>query len=78
MYKKVYLLNYESFEELLKRAQLTKKEFAELVDMNYTSITNWSKTGKIPYWVKSWLENYNKAKFADNIIEAIKPFVEKK
>ena len=25
----------------------------------------------IPYWVKSWLENYNKAKFADNIIEEV-------
>ena len=68
-------MNYEIFEELLKEANLTKKEFAELVDMNYTSITNWNKSEKIPFWVKSWLENYIKAKVSDKVIDAVKPFV---
>lgn len=67
-------MNYEKFEELLNRAKLTKKEFAELVDMNYVSITNWNKS-KIPFWVESWLQNYIKAKISDDIIEAVKPFV---
>ncbi|MGJ0493296.1 helix-turn-helix domain-containing protein [Aliarcobacter cryaerophilus] len=68
-------MNYEIFEELLKEANLTKKEFAELVDMNYTSVTNWNKSEKIPSWVKSWLENYKKAKVSDKVIDAVKPFV---
>ena len=67
-------MNYEKFEELLNRAKLTKKEFAELVDMNYVSITNWNKS-KIPFWVESWLQNYIKAKISDDIIKAVKPFV---
>lgn len=71
-------MTYEDFEKLLQGADLTKKEFAELVDMNYTSITNWSKSNNIPSWVESWLENYSKSKLADNIIKAVEPFVCKK
>ena len=67
-------MNYEEFEELLKKANLSKKEFSELVEMNYVSITNWNKS-KIPPWVESWLQNYIKAKISDDIIEAVKPFV---
>ena len=68
----------EEFNSLLEKAQLTKKEFAEILGINQGSLNNWGSSQNIPYWVKSWLENYNKAKFADNIIEAVKPFVEKK
>lgn len=67
-------MNYEEFEELLNKAKLTKKEFSELVDMNYVSITNWNKS-KIPFWVESWLQNYIKAKVSDDIIDAVRPFV---
>lgn len=67
----------EEFNSLLEKAQLTKKEFAEILGINQGSLNNWGSSQNIPYWVKSWLENYNKAKFADNIIEAVKPFVEK-
>ena len=68
-------MNYELFEELLEQAKLSKKEFAKLVDMNYNSITNWNRNENIPSWVKSWLENYIKAKVSDEVIEAVKPFV---
>ena len=68
-------MNYNEFEILLKKAELTKKEFAKLVDMNYVSITNWNKSQKIPSWVKSWLENYIKAKDMDTIANMIKPYI---
>ncbi len=64
-------MNYETFEELLREANLTKKEFAEAVDMNYTSVTNWNKSEKIPSWVKSWLENYKKAKTYKDIKDKV-------
>ena len=51
-------MNYEIFEVLLKQANINKKEFANLVEMNYTSITNWKNTDNVPKWVKSWLQNY--------------------
>lgn len=70
-------MDYEEFEELLKKADISKKEFASYVDMNYVSITNWNKN-KIPPWVKSWLENYIKAKNMDKVVEAVKPYVGEK
>ena len=68
-------MNYREFEELLHKSKLTKKEFSTLVDMNYVSITNWNKSQKIPNWVKSWLDNYIKAKNMDKIVNAVKPYI---
>ncbi len=49
----------KEFEELLKQAKLTKKEFAELVKMHYTSVTNWKQDKKnIPAWVGEYLKMY--------------------
>ena len=55
-------MNKEDFNELLKKANLSKKEFAGIIDMQYTSVNNWGSSQKFPRWVKSWLENYIKAK----------------
>ena len=51
-------MNNQAFEELLKNAGLSKKDFAALVEMNYNSVTNWNKSDKIPQWVNSWLTLY--------------------
>lgn len=53
-------MEYNEFEELLKRAELKKAKFAELVSMNPNSVSNWNKSDKVPEWVKSWLELYIK------------------
>ena len=56
------------FEELLKKAQLTKKEFAKLVKMHYTSVTNWKQDKKnIPEWVREYLNLYITLKEHENI-----------
>lgn len=64
----------EVFEELLRQAKINKKEFANLVEMNYTSVTNWASNDNVPRWVRSWLKNYIKAKDIDKIAEAVKPY----
>jgi len=51
-------MNNNAFEELLNTAGLSKKDFANLVEMNYNSVTNWNKSDKIPQWVNSWLTLY--------------------
>ena len=51
-------MNNKAFEELLNTAGLSKKDFANLVEMNYNSVTNWNKSDKIPQWVSSWLTLY--------------------
>ena len=47
----------EEFKKLLKKAGLTKKEFAGLVGTSSEVVNNWNtKNREIPYWVKSWVE----------------------
>lgn len=48
----------EDFEKLLKQSKMNKKEFANMVEMNYTSVTNWASNDNVPNWVRTWLENY--------------------
>ncbi|HDZ4253984.1 TPA: XRE family transcriptional regulator [Campylobacter jejuni] len=65
-------MTYEKFESILKKCNLSKKEFALIVDMSYTSITNWKQNINVPSWVKSWLENYIKAQKYNKIKDLIK------
>jgi DNA-binding transcriptional regulator YiaG len=51
-------MNNQAFEELLKSAGLSKKDFAALVEMNYNSVTNWNKSNKVPQWVEPFLKLY--------------------
>lgn len=68
-------MEYEQFEEFLKQINLKKGEFAELVSMNSNSVSNWRQAGKVPHWVKSWLENYIKAKDLDRVADAVAPIL---
>ena len=55
-------MSIEEFDVMLKKASLSKKEFARLTGLNYNSVTNWSGTRRVPTWVDSWMENYIKVK----------------
>ena len=68
-------MNNELFEELLKNAKLSKKEFANLVEMNYNSVTNWNKSNKIPQWVHSWLDLYIENKECKELKQLLKETV---
>lgn len=46
----------EDFEKLLKQSKMNKKEFANMVEMNYTSVTNWASNDNVPNWVRTWLK----------------------
>lgn len=71
-----FKMNKQEFTELLNSINLAKKEFAQLANISYNTVNNWNDDNKpVPPWVKSWLENYIKAKVSDNMIEAIKPFI---
>lgn len=63
------------FKELLKKAGLNKKQFAELLGMQYNTVNAWGSNNSIPVWVESWLENYIKAKDLESIIETVKPYI---
>jgi len=66
----------EEFNKLLKQASLTKKEFCEVIDLNYNTVNTWGSSKiNIPKWVESWLENYIKAKDMDKVAETMKPYI---
>lgn len=69
-------MQYDNFETLLQTVGLTKREFAELVKMNYTSVTNWKQSDNVPDWVESWLNNYNKACKFDKAVGLINTFTD--
>lgn len=64
-------MTYKEFENQLQTINLNKKEFANIVDMSYTSVTNWKQSDSIPNWVDSWLYYYKKSKILDDFIESI-------
>ena len=60
------------FNGLLKRAGLSKKEFAELTGYAYSTVANWGTEDKpIPSWVKSWLDNHIKARTLDSVKDVL-------
>jgi hypothetical protein len=58
----------KEFKELLKRAGLNQKRFAEVSNVSYNTIRNWQT---IPSWVEPFLTNYIKAKTLDSVKEVI-------
>ena len=67
-------MNYDEFENKLKAINLSKKEVSEMVKMSYTGVTNWKQTNAIPGWVDSWLENYEKGKTLDELLNLIEKY----
>ena len=55
-------MNKEEFNDLLKKAGLNKKDFANVSNVPYNTIKMWGIDRNIPAWVKPFLENYIKAK----------------
>ena len=69
-------MNRNEFNLLLKKANLTKKDFCALLELSYATVNNWGSSKDVPYWVKSWLENYIKAKDMNTIVEVVKPYID--
>jgi predicted transcriptional regulator len=47
------------FNELLKKAGLSKKDFSKILGTTAGTVSNWGSSDReIPYWVESWLELY--------------------
>lgn len=65
----------DEFNNLLEKANLTKKDFCTLLNIAYPTVNNWGSSKDIPYWVKSWLENYIKAKDIEKMAETMRPYI---
>lgn len=69
-------MDREEFNTLLEKANLSKKDFCQIIDLNYNTVNTWGSSNiNIPKWVKSWLDNYVKAKDMDKVVEAVRPHI---
>ena len=59
----------ERLNHLFEAAGISKKEFAQLQNINVQTVYVWESTQAAPYWIWSWLENYTKARMFDQIME---------
>lgn len=64
-------LGQKELKILLARANLSKKDFAKMVGISQQSVNNWGSSKNVPYWVKSYLQNYIKLRQYEAIREKI-------
>jgi len=65
-------VTYDELTDRLKKLNMTKKQFAEVTGLGVTTITNWKSDGKkIPSWVDSYLDSYEKAKAYESIRDKV-------
>ncbi len=65
----------EKYNKKLKELGLTKKDLSNILGVAEQTVNNWGSTNKIPYWIESWLENYEKSKSLDKAVEALRPWM---
>lgn len=68
-------MDKKTFNAVLKEVNLSQVQFAEILNIESTTINKWGVSQNIPYWVESWLENYKKAKLGEDVIKAVSPFI---
>jgi len=58
--KKEYEMKLYEFKELLKKAQMNKKDFSDIVQISYGTVNSWGVEGRaeVPEWVRPFLNNY--------------------
>ena len=59
----------ERLNRLFEASGLSKKEFAQMLNINVQTVYIWESSQAAPYWIWSWLENYAKASMFDKMME---------
>lgn len=68
----------KAFDEKIKALGLSRQDFCNITGLAYSSVSNWNDKDKpIPTWVNSWLENYQKGKELDFLLELIEKYKNK-
>ena len=65
-------MEQEKLKNLLKRANLNKKEFAKEVGLAYQTVNNWGSSKNVPHWVESWLKLYIQTRSFSELREKMK------
>lgn len=55
-------MDYQVFSDQLEQLDIKKTEFMRYVGMGQSTISTWSRAGKVPRWVEAHLDLMLKAK----------------
>lgn len=64
--------DFSSFEEKMKQLDITQKEFANFLDINYTSIHKWKKKGSVPKYAAIALKYIESTKNDMEVMRGLK------
>ena len=70
-------MDKNEFQSLLNKAGINKKRLSELSGIPYATVNAWGSRTPYPPYLKFMLENYIKSLDMDNIVEVVKPYVDK-
>ena len=65
-------MELSQLKEMLKKAGLNKKQFSELISIQYNTVNAWGSNNAVPVWVKSWLTLYIENKECKELKEIIR------
>lgn len=57
----------DDFINFLKKNNLTKKEFANVLNLPYPTVNSWGSTSGFPKWLHSFCHHYEKSKKYDKL-----------
>ena len=57
-------MKLSEFKELLKKANMNKKEFSNITKISYGTVNSWGLEGRaeVPEWIRPFLDNYMEVK----------------
>ncbi len=66
-------MQLSEFKQLLKKANMNKKDFAALTKISYGTVNSWGVEGRaeVPEWIRPFLENYIKVQKLELIKEIV-------
>jgi len=67
-------MQLSEFKQLLKKADMNKKDFAALTKISYGTVNSWGVEGRaeVPEWIRPFLYFYIKSKKLDKIKDILK------
>ena len=70
-------MELQEFKDRLEDINLNLKEFAEIVNIPYSTVTKYGRSTPIPSWVEPFLNIYTQNTKLESFKQEIKSFAEK-
>jgi predicted transcriptional regulator len=70
-------MELQEFKDKLDELNLNLKDFAELINIPYSTVTKYGRSTPVPSWIPAFLDIYSQNKKLENIKQEIKELAKK-